>query len=89
MGNCKDYDEFFRHFGYLIPDLLRVTMPGRRACVHVQQVTTTKATHGVIGWRDFRADTVKAFVAAGWVYDGEVVIDKDPQAQAIRTKSKA
>lgn len=89
LGNCKDYDEFFRHFGYLIPELLRVTMPGRRACVHVQQVTTTKATHGVIGWRDFRADTVKAFVAAGWVYDGEVVIDKDPQAQAIRTKSKA
>lgn len=89
MGNSKDYDEFFRHFGFLIPELLRVTVPGRRCCVHVQQVTTTKATHGVIGWRDFRADTVKAFVAAGWVYDGEVVIDKDPQAQAIRTKSKA
>jgi len=89
MGNSKDYDQFFAHFGFLIPELLRVTIPGRRCCVHVQQVTTTKATHGVIGWRDFRADTVRAFVAAGWVYDGEVVIDKDPQAQAIRTKSKA
>lgn len=89
MGNSKDYDEFFRHFGYLIPELLRVTMPARRACVHVQQVTTTLTTHGVIGWRDFRADMVRAFVAAGWVYDGEVVIDKDPQAQAIRTKAKA
>lgn len=89
MGNSKDYDQFFRHFDYLIPELLRVTIPGRRACVHVQQVTTTKATHGQIGWRDFRADVVAHFVAAGWVYDGEVVIDKDPQAQAIRTKSKA
>lgn len=89
LGNSKDYDQFFQHFSFLIPELLRVTVPGRRCCVHVQQVTTTKATHGVIGWRDFRADTVKAFVAAGWVYDGEVVIDKDPQAQAIRTKSKA
>jgi len=88
MGNNKNYDEFFKHFGYLIPELIRVTKPGRRCCVHVQQVTTTKATHGIIGWRDFRADTVKAFVTAGWVYDGEVVIDKDPQAQAIRTKSK-
>lgn len=73
----------------MIPELLRVTMPGRRACVHVQQVTTTKATHGVIGWRDFRADVVRNFIECGWVYDGEVVIDKDPQAQAIRTKSKA
>jgi len=26
---------------------------------------------------------------AGWIQHGEVVIDKDPQAQAIRTKSKA
>lgn len=89
MGNSKDYDQFFEHFGYLVPELVRVTMPGRRACVHVQQVTTTKTTHGVIGWRDFRADVCKLFVESGFIYDGEVVIDKDPQAQAIRTKSKA
>ena len=89
LGNSKDYDQFFVHMGFLIPELLRVTKSGRRACVHVQQVTTTLTTHGVIGWRDFRADMVKAFVVAGWVYDGEVVIDKDPQAQAIRTKAKA
>lgn len=44
---------------------------------------------GVIGMYDFRADVVRAFVAAGWIYDGECVIDKDPQAQAIRTKAKS
>lgn len=89
LGNSSSYDEFFVHFGYIIRELLRVTMPCRRSCVHVQQVPTLKGTHGVIGWRDLRADTVRAFVAAGWIYDGEIVIDKDPQAQAIRTKSKA
>lgn len=89
MGNCKDHGEFFEHFAHLIPELLRVTMPGRRAAVHVQQVSTTMAMHGVIGWVDFRAEVVRRFVAAGWIYDGEVVIDKDPQAQAIRTHSKA
>lgn len=89
LGNSADYDQFFHHFGFIIDELRRVTMTCRRACVHVQQVTTTKATHGVIGWRDFRADTVRSFIEKGWVYDGEVVIDKDPQAQAIRTKSKA
>jgi len=89
LGNSKSYEEFFEHYAYIIPELLRVTIPGRRTCVHVQQVSTTKVTHGVIGWRDFRADVVKAYVNAGWVYDGEVVIDKDPQAQAIRTKAKA
>lgn len=89
LGNSRTYEQFFNHFGYIIRDLLRATMPCRRSCVHVQQVTTMKATHGTIGWRDFRADTVKAFQSNGWIYDGEIVIDKDPQAQAIRTKSKA
>jgi len=89
MGNSSSYEEFFSHFNFLIPELLRVTMPGRRCCVHVQQVSMQKARDGVIGWYDFRADVVRAFVKSGWVYDGEVVIDKDPQAQAIRTKSKA
>lgn len=89
LGNCKDYEQFFEQYRFAIPELLRITKPGRRACVHVQQVTMTQTTHGVIGWFDFRADVVRAYVQAGWIYDGEVVIDKDPQAQAIRTKSKA
>lgn len=89
LGNSRDYEQFFEHMSYIIRELLRVTMPARRACVHVQQLSTTKVTHGVIGLRDFRADMVRHFVEGGWVYDGEVVIDKDPQAQAIRTKAKA
>lgn len=56
--------------------------------VHCAQLSTTKATHGVIGWRDFRGDLIRAYVAAGWIYDGEICIDKNPQAQAIRTRSK-
>lgn len=89
LGNCKDNDVFFQQFAFLIPELLRVTKPGRRCCIHVQQLATTMVNDGVIGMYDFRADVVRAFVAAGWIYDGEVVIDKDPQAQAIRTKAKS
>jgi DNA modification methylase len=43
----------------------------------------------VIGLTDLRGATIEAFVARGWVYHGEVCIDKDPQAQAIRTKAKS
>ena len=88
MGNCKTFEEFFEHFRFLIPELKRVLMPGRRAAVHCQQLSTTKATHGYIGWRDFRGDLIRAFIAGGFIYDGEICIDKNPQAQAIRTKSK-
>lgn len=89
LGNSHDREEFFEHFGYVIRGLQRATKPGRLACVHVQQLTTTKATHGIIGLTDFRGQVIAAFQAEGWVLHGEVTIDKDPQAQAIRTKAQA
>lgn len=88
LGNSRSADEFLTHYGYLARALLRATMPGRRACVHVQQIALTKVMHDVIAWRDFRAEVVRLYQDAGWIYHGEVVVDKDPQAQAIRTKSK-
>jgi DNA modification methylase len=88
LGNSKTTEEFNEHYGYIINELLRVTKPGRHTCVHVQQLTTTLATHGVIGMSDFRGDVIRAYTERGWVYHGEVCIDKDPQAQAIRTHSK-
>lgn len=88
MGNCRTYEDFFEHYRYAVRELLRVTLPGRRACVHVQQIAMTKVMQGVIAWRDFRAEVVRLYCEEGWIYHGEIVIDKDPQAQAIRTKSK-
>ena len=89
MGNCSNYDDFFEHYRFAVRELLRVTMPGRRACVHVQQVSMTKVKDDLIGWHDFRGEIVRLYISEGWIYHGEVVIDKDPQAQAIRTKSKS
>lgn len=89
IGNCKNANEFFQHFNYIIDELLRVTKPGRLCCVHCAEVGTTLNTHGVIGLQDFPGDCIKAFQERGWVYHGRVTIDKNPQAQAIRTHSKA
>lgn len=87
LGNSFDRDEFLAHYSYIISHVLRVTKPGRLSCVHVQQLSTTKATHGVVGLTDFRGQVIEAHQKAGWTYYGEVTIDKDPQAQAIRTKA--
>jgi DNA modification methylase len=89
LGNCRDRGEFLDHYGFVIAEQLRVTKPGRLAAVHVQQITTSKGVHGVIGLTDFRGEVIRAFVGAGWVFHGEVTVDKDPQAQAIRTKAQA
>jgi DNA modification methylase len=89
LGNSASRTEFLEHFSYIVRGLHRVTKPGRLSCCHIAQVTTTKANHGVIGLVDLRGAVIESFVANGWVYHGEVCIDKDPQAQAIRTHSKA
>lgn len=89
LGNSHDPAEFFEHFGFVIRDLQRITKPGRLACVHVQQLALKKGVDGVVGLTDFRGEVISAFRGEGWVLHGEVTIDKDPQAQAIRTKAQA
>lgn len=89
IGNCRTEEEFFTHLGFVIRELCRVTRPGRVSCCHVAQVPAMLSRDGYIGMRDFRGKTIQAFQDDGWIYHGEVCIDKDPQAQAIRTKSKS
>ena len=89
LGNSASRGEFFDHYGFIIRENLRITMPGRIVAVHVQQLTTTKATNGVIGMTDFRGDVIRAYLDAGFIFHGEVTVNKDPQAQAIRTKAQA
>ena len=60
LGNNSSREEFIENYGYIIRELLRVTKPGRIACVHVQQVVTTKTADGVVGLTDFRGDVIRA-----------------------------
>lgn len=89
LGNSHSRDEFFAHYRYVSQGVMRALKPGRLCVVHCQQLSTTKATHGTIGLTDFRGELIRAHQADGWVFHGEVTVDKDPQAQAIRTKSHA
>lgn len=41
------------------------------------------------GLTDFRGDVIRAYVENGWIFHGEVTVNKNPQAQAIRTKAQA
>lgn len=87
MGNCKNYIEFFTHFNFLIPELYRVTMPGRLMSIHCMNLPTTKEHHGVIGIQDFRGDLIRAFQDAGFIFHSEVCIWKDPVTAMQRTKA--
>lgn len=87
LGNCKDQTEFAAHFDHLIPDLLRVTKPGRLLSFHCMNLPTSKARDGFIGISDFRGALIAAFVKHGWIYHSEAVIWKDPVTAMQRTKA--
>jgi len=88
LGNCRNDDEFFTHFGFIINELLRITKTGRNVSVHCMNLPTRMMVDGFIGIRDFRGEIIKAFVSAGFIYHSEVTIDKNPQIAAIRTHAK-
>jgi DNA modification methylase len=89
LGNSASEAQFFEHYSFVIRELLRVTKPGRVSCVHVTDIPIRKSTHGYMGLYDFPGDVLRAHQRAGWIYYGRVTVDKNPQAQAIRTKSHA
>jgi len=88
MGNARSIEELIEHYSFLIPELLRVTIPGRSCCVHLCQSISIKYLDGYSGIKDFRGAVIKAMEDGGWIYYGEVAIDKDPQVKAIRTKDQ-
>ena len=87
MGNSKDNDDFFIHFGYLIDELLRVMGPCRDVSFHCMLYPTSKVKDGFIGLRDFRGELIRAFQAKGFIFHSEVVIWKDPVTAMQRTKA--
>lgn len=87
MGNCASSEEFANHFRFLVPELYRVTKPGRLLSFHCMLLPTSKAMHGHIGLRDFRGDLIRMFEECGWIFHSEVVIWKDPVTAMQRTKA--
>ena len=88
MGNCKDDEEFMRHFDFLIPELKRVLRTGRICAVHCKQLVNYAGTSGMAGLRDFRGELIRAFTKHGFAYHSEVFIDKDPVIEMQRTKAQ-
>lgn len=91
IGNCKDgvdfrATEFGLNMRFFVEQLLRVLEPGGVACIHIQQLLSTKVQHGWMGRRDFRGAVVDLFSQGGFDWTGEVAIVKNPQIIAQRQK---
>ena len=75
------------HLGFMFNGLMRVLKPGRAAIVHVCQIPRMKRSGGV-GLCDFRGTNIRLGERAGLVYEYDWMVRKNPQAQAIRTRSR-
>jgi DNA modification methylase len=87
MGNCRNDEEFFTQFGFMIAELRRVMKPGHNVSFHCMLLPAGKERDGYIGLKDFRGDLIRAFQAHGFIHASEVVIWKDPVTAMQRTKA--
>ena len=75
------------HLSFFYNQLARIVKPGRVVAVHVAQIPRMKRS-GEAGLFDFRGMNIRLGERAGLVYEYDWLIRKNPQAQAIRTKSR-
>jgi hypothetical protein len=88
IGNSEDLrGEAKLHLGWFYAGLCRVLKPGRACIVHVMQIPRLKRS-GEVGLHDYRGINIRMGERAGLVYEYDWAIRKNPQAQAIRTKSR-
>lgn len=87
LGNSRDYDEFFRHFDFIVAELARATMPGRMVAIHCIDIPAMKERDGYIGLKDFPGEIIRRFQAHGFIYHSRHTIWKDPLIEATRTKA--
>lgn len=88
IGNSEDLrTEAKIHLSFFYRQLARVVKPGRVIVVHVAQIPRMKRSGGQ-GLFDFRGLNIRLGERAGLVFEYDWAVRKNPQAQAIRTKSR-
>lgn len=87
IGNSLDLrGETPLHISFFYRQLVRVMKPGRVVMVHVAQIPGL-LRNGERDTTDFRGLNIRLARRAGFRYDYDWLVRKNPQAQAIRTHS--
>lgn len=87
LSNSRDYDEFFEHYGFVVGELARVTMPGRMTAVHCMDVPRSNTGKGD-GLIDFPGDIIRLHAQHGFTYAARYHVWKEPLTVRNRTMTK-
>lgn len=88
LGNSENLKHEAKvHLSFFYNQLARIVKPGRAVVVHVMQIPRMKRS-GEVGLFDYRGLNIRVAERAGLVYEYDWSVRKNPQSQAIRTKSR-
>lgn len=87
LSNSRNYDEFMTHYGYVVKELHRATMPGRISAVHCMDIPTSNTGKGD-ALQDFPGDIIRMHADLGFEYIARYHIWKEPLTVRNRTMTK-
>lgn len=88
LSNSRNYSEFTDHYGYVIKELHRVTMPGRMTAVHCMDIPNSNSGKND-SLRDFPGDIIRLHEKLGWKYVARYHAWKEPLTVRNRTMTKS
>lgn len=87
LSNCRSYDEFFEHYGFVVGEIARLTKPGRITAVHCMDTPNAGANLGG-GLTDFPGDIIRLHAKHGFQYCARYHVWKEPLGVRNRTMAK-
>jgi DNA modification methylase len=87
LSNSRSYAEFREHFGYVIAELERLTIPGRVSAVHCMDIPNSNTGKGDT-LMDFPGDIIRLHDELGWGYVARYHVWKEPLTVRNRTMTK-
>lgn len=86
LSNCRDYDQFFEHYAFVVREIARLTLPGRMTAVHCMDVPSGNS--GTDYLIDFPGDIIRLHDKEGFKFIARYAIWKEPLAVRNRTMAK-
>lgn len=86
LSNCRDYDQFFEHYEFVVSEISRITLPGRCSAVHCMDVPTGNT--GSDAYIDFPGDIIRLHQRMGFHFVARHAIWKEPLWVRNRTMQK-
>lgn len=87
LSNCRNYDEFFEHYEFVVKEIFRLTMTGRCSAVHCIDIPNGGANLGG-GMVDFPGDIIRLHQRLGFEYAARYHVWKEPLGVRNRTMAK-